>query len=106
MLRPGEPLARLGHLLRADTRGKHSVAPLGEAVKDFYEVFRALAGAEDHLGHAHAQRAVMVHLRKAQIFKRQGPDLFEGGLRGQFPGAHLLQQDFQAVRIHVSSLSS
>ncbi len=89
------------HLLLADARGQHAVAAPGQPVKDFHEMLGAFAGSKDHLGHAHAQRAMMIHLGKAEIFKGESFDLVERGIGSNLPGAHLLQQGFQSIRIHI-----
>jgi hypothetical protein len=56
--------------LRIRARDEHVVRVFEQAPGNGDNLLRGLAFAEDHLRHAVAQRAMVVHLGEAQIFER------------------------------------
>jgi hypothetical protein len=48
---------------------------------------------------------MMIDLGKAEVFIRKGLDLIERGIWSDIPGAYLLEQRFQSICVHVTSLS-
>ena len=67
---------------------------------DRRDLIGGLAGSENHLGHAMTQRAMVIDLREAQIFKRQVAQAVERGVDVHGSGAHLFEQRAQVVLIH------
>ena len=52
-------------------RGQHVAAGLRHAGKDGCHLRGGLAGGKDDLGHAGAQRAVVIELGETEVFKGQ-----------------------------------
>jgi hypothetical protein len=63
-------------------------------------LFRGLALREDHLRHAVAQRPVVVHLGKAEIFEWQMPHALHRRIHFHRAASYLLQQRPEMLLIH------
>ena len=62
-----------------------------KAEEDFPNLSRAFAMGENHFRHAHPQRAVMVHLGEAEVFKRQMTELADTLVGSNFAAAYALE---------------
>ena len=70
-LRLAELALHRAELLRRNARRQHVVAVLREPAENRGEVRGSLSRSKDHLRHADAQRAMMVHVGESQVFERQ-----------------------------------
>ena len=86
-------------------RGQHVAAMQGHADKNLGHLRRALAGGEDHLRHAGAQRAMMIELGKADVFKGQVAQAVERIVDLGAALAHFIEQRFNLRAIHQSSFA-
>ena len=79
---------------------QHLRALLGDALGDGQDLFAGLALAEDDLGKTGAQGAVVVDVGKAQIFKGQVPELFQGLIRREVPRGDACEQLADLFLVH------
>ena len=84
-------LERAGVFSR-DARDEHRLSVFQKFRRDFDNLFRRLAGAENDFGEIFAERAVRVHLGKAEVSHRRGLEGAQDFFARNFSGAKLVQQ--------------
>ena len=72
----------------------------GEPAEDIGNLFRRFALAEDHLGHALAEGAVVVDLGEPQVFEGQVTEAIDGFVGRELAPANLIEQIFQCLGVH------
>ena len=102
LVEPG-PLVPLGEK-PVDFRGRpgdhHVLTPRHDPIDDGHHLLGGLARAEDRLGEAAAQSAVVVDLGEAQVFEGQGLQALARLVGGQGTLPYGVQQVFEGAGIH------
>src|SRR5215475_11702853 len=80
-------------------RGENISSVLGESGKNHGHLCGGLALPKDHLRHPHPQGAVMVHLRKSQIFERQMTQACHRIIGRELPPTHFLEKLSDRLRV-------
>ena len=75
-----------------DARDEHALPVFQKLGGDFDDLLRRLARAENDFGKIFAQRAVRVHLRKAEVGHRRGLEGAQDLVAAHAAGAELFQQ--------------
>src|SRR5205807_7886630 len=99
-------LSYRGELLFSRPGGEDVAAVLGQPGEYLRHLRRRLAFTEDHLGHAHTQGAVMIHLGKAEIFKGQMPQALHGIVRRELATTYLIEKFADGFGVHGSTQHS
>jgi hypothetical protein len=76
---------------------------LGQTKKYVRHLFRRFILPEDYFSHTRAQSAMVIHLGKAEIFKRQMTQTLHGLIRRESALAHLLEQFADGFGVQSSS---
>ena len=88
-----------GHFLGG--AGDQHVGGTGqELVRDGHDVVDGFAQAEDHFGHAVAQRAVVVYLGETDVFEGKMTEFGEGCVSIDSAAANLIQEFTELIFIH------
>jgi hypothetical protein len=75
-----------------DARCQNPLAVFPELGRNLHDLFRRLAGAKDDFGKISPQRAVRVHLGKAEVGHRRGLECAQNMVAGNYSGVELFQQ--------------
>ena len=97
------PHARGG--LRIRPRDQHVARVFEQAPGDGDNLLRRLAFTEDHLRHAVAQRAMVVHLGEAQILERHVAQAVQRAVHIHCAGAHLFEQLPKLLLVHTARIT-
>ena len=90
--------------LTAGAGHEHALAAAGDALHDGQQLLRALAGAEDGLGKAPAQRAMVVHLGEPEVLEGQALEALQGLLGRNTPLPHFVEEVPQGLGTHGTNL--
>src|SRR5205814_10441633 len=61
----------------------------GEPFENLRHLMRSFSGAEDDLGHSHAEMTVVIYFCESQVFKRKVTKLLDGIIGREFASASL-----------------
>ncbi len=86
------------------TRGEHVAFMLRQAGEDPGHLRRRFAQAENHLGHALPQGAVMIHLRESQVFKWKMAEASNRLIGRELLGPDLIEQMAKRDAVHVETI--
>ena len=89
-------------LLRRNPSRQDVVPVLGKPGEDGGKLLRSFSRPKDDFGHAHAQRAMMIHVGEAQVLERKMPQLLHCFVGRELASLYFGEQFLEGIGSHKS----